>query len=104
MPDDALSGPEWDFLREEDPVAAPPPPAPNELTEGQDAPPAASDYRAVALDALSGTAPEPGAPKPDPILSVDTVLRRFGGLTAVDVAHVEVQRHSITALIGPNGA
>nr|WP_235854612.1 ABC transporter ATP-binding protein [Nonomuraea aridisoli] len=47
---------------------------------------------------------EPGVPKPDPILTVDNVVRRFGGLTAVDVKHVEVQRGSITALIGPNGA
>jgi branched-chain amino acid transport system ATP-binding protein len=47
---------------------------------------------------------EPGAGKPDPILVTDDVLRRFGGLTAVDVGHVEVQRGSITALIGPNGA
>ena len=30
--------------------------------------------------------------------------RRFGGLTAVDVDHVEIQRGVITALIGPNGA
>ena len=28
----------------------------------------------------------------------------FGGLTAVDVDHLEVQRGAITALIGPNGA
>jgi branched-chain amino acid transport system ATP-binding protein len=47
---------------------------------------------------------EPGAGKPDPILVTDHVVRRFGGLTAVDVGHVEVQRGSITALIGPNGA
>ncbi|MEU6724208.1 ABC transporter ATP-binding protein [Nonomuraea wenchangensis] len=47
---------------------------------------------------------EPGVSKPDPILVVDKVVRRFGGLTAVDVEHVEVQRGSITALIGPNGA
>lgn len=46
----------------------------------------------------------PGAPKPDPILIADNVVRRFGGLTAVDVDHVEVQRGVITALIGPNGA
>jgi len=40
----------------------------------------------------------------DPILVGDSVTRRFGGLTAVDVDHVEVQRGVITALIGPNGA
>jgi neutral amino acid transport system ATP-binding protein len=32
------------------------------------------------------------------------VIRRFGGLTAVNVDHLEIQRGSITALIGPNGA
>ena len=31
-------------------------------------------------------------------------MRTFGGLTAVDVEHVEIQRGVITALIGPNGA
>ena len=31
-------------------------------------------------------------------------MRAFGGLTAVDVDRVEVQRGVITALIGPNGA
>ncbi len=47
---------------------------------------------------------EPGAPKPDPIVVADGVRRTFGGLTAVDVAHVEIQRGVITGLIGPNGA
>jgi neutral amino acid transport system ATP-binding protein len=46
----------------------------------------------------------PGAPKPDPILVVDGVRRSFGGLVAVDVEHLELQRGLITALIGPNGA
>src|SRR4051812_46075046 len=50
------------------------------------------------------TVAEPGAPKADPILVVDGVRRRFGGLVAVDVDHLEVQRGEITALIGPNGA
>lgn len=58
----------------------------------------------AARDALAGVAPEPGAPKPDPILVADHVRRTFGGITAVDVEHLEVQRGSITALIGPNGA
>ncbi len=48
--------------------------------------------------------PRPGSSKPDPVLTVDGVTRRFGGLTAVNVDHVEIQRGSITALIGPNGA
>ncbi|MFO7243389.1 MAG: ABC transporter ATP-binding protein [Actinomycetes bacterium] len=47
---------------------------------------------------------EAGAPKPDPIIKATGVKRRFGGLTAVDVEHLEVQRNAITALIGPNGA
>ncbi|GAA4366264.1 ABC transporter ATP-binding protein [Nocardioides caricicola] len=46
----------------------------------------------------------PGAAKPDPILVVDNIVRQFGGMTAVDVQHLEVQRGLITALIGPNGA
>ncbi len=53
---------------------------------------------------LDGVAPQPGVPKPDPILVVQRVERSFGGLQAVDVAHLEVARGAITALIGPNGA
>jgi branched-chain amino acid transport system ATP-binding protein len=58
----------------------------------------------AALAALADVPRQPGAPKPDPVLIADRVVRRFGGLTAVDVEHVEIQRHAITALIGPNGA
>jgi len=52
------------------------------------------------------TAPEalPGSRKPDAILVVDGIHRSFGGLVAVDVERLEVQRGVITALIGPNGA
>jgi len=57
-----------------------------------------------ARKALVGLATEPGVSKPDPIVVVDGVRRTFGGLTAVDVDHVEIQRGVITALIGPNGA
>jgi neutral amino acid transport system ATP-binding protein len=45
-----------------------------------------------------------GVPKKNPIIVADAVSRRFGGLTAVDVAHVEIPANAITALIGPNGA
>jgi len=53
---------------------------------------------------LADVVPEPGVAKPDPTLTVDELHRNFGGLTAVDVEHLEVQRGLITALIGPNGA
>jgi len=46
----------------------------------------------------------PGVAKVDPIIVADHVTRRFGGLTAVDVDHLEIPRGAITALIGPNGA
>ncbi|MEX1178803.1 MAG: ABC transporter ATP-binding protein [Nitriliruptor sp.] len=54
-----------------------------------------------AMDTLDK---RPGVAKPDPILVIDGVQRRFGGLKAVDVDHLEIQRGVITALIGPNGA
>lgn len=53
---------------------------------------------------LQGVEPKVGVAKPDTILVADGVQRRFGGMTAVDVDHLEVQRGAITALIGPNGA
>lgn len=40
----------------------------------------------------------------EPILVVDDVRKRFGGLTAVNGATFDVAPRSITALIGPNGA
>lgn len=46
----------------------------------------------------------PGCKKRDPILIADHVKKTFGGLTAVDVEHLEIPKNAITALIGPNGA
>ena len=40
----------------------------------------------------------------DPLLKVEHLTMRFGGLTAVDDVSFEAGRGDITALIGPNGA
>jgi neutral amino acid transport system ATP-binding protein len=83
----------------------------NDMTDPRGASPpalAADDAglpgRELAREALRGVPGVPGAAKPDPILVVDDMVRRFGGLVAVDVAHLEIQRGAITAVIGPNGA
>ena len=59
---------------------------------------------ADGAELISVLEPQPGVAKSDPILVADSVRRAFGGLVAVDIDHVEVQRNEITALIGPNGA
>lgn len=58
----------------------------------------------AAKAALADVPREPGAAKPDPIVIAEGIVRQFGGLKAVDVDRVEIQRGAITALIGPNGA
>jgi neutral amino acid transport system ATP-binding protein len=60
--------------------------------------------RRLAQAALRDVPWEVGVAKPDPIVAVDGVTRQFGGLTAVSVDHLEIQRGGITGLIGPNGA
>lgn len=47
---------------------------------------------AEAAAGLESVKKEPGAKKPNPILVADKVVRRFGGLTAVDVDHFEMQK------------
>jgi neutral amino acid transport system ATP-binding protein len=64
----------------------------------------AAAARATHTARMAGVDPEPGVTKPDPILLVDDVSRSFGGLRAVDVDHLEVERGLITSVIGPNGA
>ncbi|RZU31426.1 ABC transporter ATP-binding protein [Blastococcus saxobsidens] len=58
----------------------------------------------LAQAALRDVPWEVGVAKPDPTIVVDGVTRTFGGLTAVSVDHLEIQRGGITGLIGPNGA
>src|SRR5215207_4168195 len=60
--------------------------------------------RRLAQVALRDLPWEVGVAKPDPAVVVDGVTRTFGGLTAVAVDHLEIQRGGITGLIGPNGA
>jgi branched-chain amino acid transport system ATP-binding protein len=43
-------------------------------------------------------------PMAEPLIRVDGVSKRFGGLLAVDNVSLSVQSGRITALIGPNGA
>jgi len=62
------------------------------------------DWHNPAIGMFDDVAQVPGSAKPDPILVASEVSRSFGGLRAVDVDHVEIQRGAITALIGPNGA
>lgn len=53
---------------------------------------------------LDDVAAEPGVAKPDAVLEINDIRRTFGGLRAVDVSHLQIQRHTVTSLIGPNGA
>ena len=46
----------------------------------------------------------PSAAKGRPLLQVEHVTMRFGGLTAVNDLSFEARKGDITALIGPNGA
>jgi len=41
---------------------------------------------------------------PEPIMRVNNLVMRFGGITAVDDLSFDVEKGSITSLIGPNGS
>ncbi|MFK0401920.1 ABC transporter ATP-binding protein [Microbacterium sp. NPDC090225] len=76
----------------------------SELTPEPAAAPATGSIKRPKTTGLTKGEVKPGVAKVDPILVVDDVQRRFGGMTAVDVDHLEIPRGAITALIGPNGA
>jgi branched-chain amino acid transport system ATP-binding protein len=51
-----------------------------------------------------GPAPAAAAPANGSIFEAEAIVKRFGGIQAVDGATMDVGAGSITALIGPNGA
>jgi branched-chain amino acid transport system ATP-binding protein len=61
---------------------------------------AASDAE-VEAESMPASDPKFGG---DPILRVEDLTKRFGGLTAVDHVDVEVREGEIVGLIGPNGS
>ncbi len=69
-----------------------------------DVPPTTDAVPAEEIEPILKVRSEPCVAKPDPILTLHGVSRSFGGLVAVDVDHLEVQRGVVTSLIGPNGA
>lgn len=44
------------------------------------------------------------ADKSQTLLKIDNIVKRFGGLVALDNVSLEIKRHEIFGLIGPNGA
>lgn len=60
--------------------------------------------KATQASMIGNAKPKPGVKKVDPIIVADQVSKRYGGLQAIDVEHVEIPRNAIVALIGPNGA
>ena len=48
--------------------------------------------------------PQPSVSPARPILEVEGLVRRFGGLVAVDRCSFRIDAHRITGMIGPNGA
>ncbi len=57
----------------------------------------------VAIDSIVARGSAPTDPK-TPVLEVKGIVKKFGGVTAVDGVDMTVERGSITGLIGPNGS
>ena len=56
------------------------------------------------MSAIDTTASPPAKPAASAIMSVQEVVKQFGGLTAVGGVSLEVPERSIVSVIGPNGA
>ncbi|UTD26301.1 ABC transporter ATP-binding protein [Bradyrhizobium sp. WD16] len=52
---------------------------------------------------LRGTAAAPPADRPAPLLRIESVVKRFGGVTAVDRLSLDVAAGEFFALLGPSG-
>ena len=58
----------------------------------------------MAAGTMALPEPAPVAPVADPVLAVEHLTMRFGGLVAINDLSFQAGRGDITALIGPNGA
>src|SRR5262245_16848077 len=58
----------------------------------------------AAVQLLHGSIQAAYDPRPVPLLSVEDVTRRFGGIVALDGISLAADEGTITGLIGPNGA
>jgi ABC-type branched-subunit amino acid transport system ATPase component/ABC-type branched-subunit amino acid transport system permease subunit len=66
--------------------------------------PAAGPAPRSRPDPLSATRPAPPSRSTEPVLGCSDLLKRFGGLTAVDRVDLEVGPGEVVGLIGHNGA
>jgi branched-chain amino acid transport system permease protein len=70
--------------------------------EEQNAPVTSGGFDGLAgLGALDAAADQPGA---GPLLEIDNLTVRFGGLVALRSVSLSVPAHSVLAVIGPNGS
>ncbi|MHB8947175.1 MAG: hypothetical protein ACYC6I_11650, partial [Bacillota bacterium] len=51
-----------------------------------------------------GAGPAPSGPSGPAFFQIEGLVKRFGGLTAVDGVNLSVDRSEVVGLIGPNGA
>jgi len=74
----------------------------SDVADGADATAASTDEPEANDSAVEEAAKH--VPSGAPPLRVEGLVKRFGGVTAVDGASFEVEQGSLTGLIGPNGA